>query len=203
MSYKILNLEIPIIQQQKIDMDKFNIFVEELRPHSIDGYVPFEIMYNRIQKVFYELNILEMKFLIDYVEKLIDATKEENYVYLKYDLMTKYVDRRWTYIKSNKWNELKIRDAIVDQFDNLFGDYEFIAKEHFLNGEGRIDILAQDKESQRTIIIEVKKKDNDPNSQLLRYARHFNNPILIAVIEELPKRMLSNIQYYKLNYTAS
>jgi hypothetical protein len=94
-------------------------------------------------------------------------------------------------------NEKKYHSFIVDNFYQIFVDYEFIKNEFALSGEDRdrIDILAKEKSTGRPVIIELKLGDISAHKQLRSYAYHFDNPILINVSERLPRSMREGVIY--------
>jgi RecB family endonuclease NucS len=94
-------------------------------------------------------------------------------------------------------SEKELQDEIVKNFDLLFPEYTFIAKEYKIK-IGRVDILAKAKEDGRPVIIELKKGKANPTKQLLAYATEFANPVLIGVTEErLDYRVMhEDIKYF-------
>lgn len=94
--------------------------------------------------------------------------------------------------------EREMKAEIVNNFSSFFPDLELVGQEVNLKGIGRIDILA--KKGVRFVIIELKSGHRNPNIQLLAYAAHYNNPILVGITEaELnAEQKLDFIQYFTL-----
>lgn len=97
-----------------------------------------------------------------------------------------------------KFKEKQLQNNLLDNFCNAFPNYDLSGAEISVDGIGRIDILAEDKESKRPVIIELKIGSRNPNKQLLAYATKFKNPILIGITEtELnPEIKNKDILYY-------
>jgi RecB family endonuclease NucS len=103
--------------------------------------------------------------------------------YLKDSLLAEYVMRVYG-SPTNNLKEVDMSDYIVQNFNKIFPDYKFIKREEPVEPIGRIDILANDNITKRPVIIELKVKKKNPNTQLLAYGENFNNPILIGITEE-------------------
>ena len=92
--------------------------------------------------------------------------------------------------------EIKMRNEIIHNFSKIFPYYTFIAKEYSVPTIGKIDIIAKFKE--QYVIIEVKSKNQTPNTQLFAYSSAFINPILIGIngkpLSDSQKN--ENIKYY-------
>lgn len=109
-----------------------------------------------------------------------------------------------TSIKMNilayKHTEEYLQDYIIKNFDTIFPDYKFKAKEYYLKSKERIDILAEEKYTHRDVIIELKSfyEKRDTNKQLISYGKNFNNPILIGINHSGKK--LDNIIYMEVEH---
>lgn len=55
--------------------------------------------------------------------------------------------------------------------------------------------MAKEKNSNRDVIIEIKKYNANPNKQLLNYSKNFNKPILVCVSESIIKTQIKDIVY--------
>ena len=97
-----------------------------------------------------------------------------------------------------KFKEKQMQSSLLDNFCYAFPNYNLVGAEIPVDGIGRIDILAEDKESKRAVIIELKTGSHNPNTQLLAYATKYENPILIGITETRLSLKLknSNIIYY-------
>lgn len=72
---------------------------------------------------------------------------------------------------------------------------KFVGKEIMVNGVGKIDILAM--QGNRYFIIELKCGAKNPNTQLIAYAKNYENPILIGITEN---ELSSNQKIPKTEY---
>ena len=97
-------------------------------------------------------------------------------------------------IIEKSYTEANYQDDVINEFNNIFPDYKFIAKEYAIKN-GRIDILANCKNSNRPVIIELKLFDKNPAKQLFRYSKDFKNPILVALTENKVKNKVQGIIY--------
>ena len=77
----------------------------------------------------------------------------------------------------------QMQSSLLDNFCYAFPNYNLVGAEIPIDGIGRIDILAEDKESKQAVIIELKAGSHNPNTQLLAYATKHENPILIGITE--------------------
>jgi len=101
-------------------------------------------------------------------------------------------------IQERKANEGAYKKYLVDNFDSLFPSYKYLGQEIQVNKIGRIDILAECRDSGRTVIIELKIGSLNPNKQLIAYGSNYENPILIGITESpiSPHQRLSDILYF-------
>ena len=97
-----------------------------------------------------------------------------------------------------KFKEKQMQSSLLDNFCYAFPSYNLVGAEIPVDGIGRIDILAEDKESKQAVIIELKAGSRNPNTQLLAYATEYENPILIGIteIELNPSSRNNDIIYY-------
>lgn len=87
-------------------------------------------------------------------------------------------------LPNNKISEKEYHKYILDNFNQIFPNYTLQESEFKIEGVGRIDILAKDKNTKREVIIELKTKKQNPSKQLLAYSKDFENPILIGITEK-------------------
>ena len=99
--------------------------------------------------------------------------------------------------QSLKITEKEIKDNLIQNFNKIFPNWEFIKDEYCIENVGFIDILAKDKETNRYVIIEIKKDETNPNKQLLKYSKDFINPILVGITDMDKKKYKNNIIYFK------
>lgn len=102
-------------------------------------------------------------------------------------------------LEARKANEEKMKEEIVNNFNLIFPDYTFIECEKQVDGIGRIDIYALCGE--RSVIIELKTGNKNPNIQLIAYGSKFDNPILIGISEKEieDERKIEGISYFTLS----
>lgn len=93
-------------------------------------------------------------------------------------------------------SEKNYKDAIIAKWNQipLLSCYELVKPEFHIKG-GAIDILAKDVESNRDVLIELKKGNKSGHKQLHQYGFHFHNPILINISESKPKILIDGITY--------
>ena len=99
--------------------------------------------------------------------------------------------------QSLKITEKEIKDNLIQNFNKIVPNWEFIKDEYCIENVGFIDILAKDKETNRYVIIEIKKDETNPNKQLLKYSKDFINPILVGITDMDKKKYKNNIIYFK------
>ena len=97
--------------------------------------------------------------------------------------------------ESYNYCEKKMQTEIINNFSKLFPNMEFVGIDVLVKGIGRIDILA--KKDNRYVIMELKSGSKNPNTQLLAYANHYDDPILIGITEKEinDSQKLNNIEY--------
>jgi RecB family endonuclease NucS len=117
-------------------------------------------------------------------------------IYLKDSVMSERV-MRLLGTSNNDLKEKEMSDYIVDNFTKIFPNYTFVKREVPVEPIGRIDILAKDTNTDKPVIMELKIKKKNPNTQLLAYGKNYKNPILIGITEDEldKKKKLSNITY--------
>nr|DAX46294.1 MAG TPA: putative nuclease [Ackermannviridae sp.] len=159
-------------------------------------YNKFEEFFIEFSKIKIESNNLELKLLRKELNNPIYYTlyKSESLTYLKDILDIEIYYHNQTDRKENI-TEKQIQDYIIQNFNTIFPNYIFVGKEVCVNKIGKIDILAKDKETNRDVIIEIKKGEQNPNKQLLAYAKGYDNPILIGITNMDKKFYLDNIKY--------
>lgn len=95
-----------------------------------------------------------------------------------------------------KNSERDYQKIIVANFESVFPDLIYLEQEKVIPGLGRIDIFAQEKGG-RPAIIELKIGGKNPTQQLVAYASHFTDPLLIGITETeiSPKNQKTGIKY--------
>lgn len=145
----------------------------------------------------YDIEIITRHNLIKTKNYIID-----NLGFYSFDELSLYYYREiYSYeeskLKTSK-SEKQIQDYIIQNFNKIFPNYIFVGKEVCVNKIGKIDILAKDKKSKRDVIIEIKKGEQNPNKQLLAYAKGYDNPILVGITNMCGDLYLKGINYYTL-----
>jgi hypothetical protein len=93
--------------------------------------------------------------------------------------------------------EKQLQNMILANFKEVFPQYNLVGSEVLVEGIGRIDILAEEKSTKKSVIFELKTGSGNPNKQLIAYSSQFGDPILIG-ITEIPlndNMKLNNIAY--------
>ena len=141
------------------------------------------------------LDFDELKVLRDVVKTFAFEYGEDVIVYLADSITTEMVIP----CKSKdvrKSIEADMKKQIINNFKQIFPDFEFVASEKEIRRIGRIDIFAMS--NGKAVIIELKAGSKSPNSQLVAYGSKFEKPILIGItqypIEE--SRKLDGILYF-------
>lgn len=94
-----------------------------------------------------------------------------------------------------KESESEYEKRVINNFEKIFPNYEFIKNQVILEGGERIDILAKDKKSKKDVIIELKINSCNPKRQLMLYASYFEKPILVSLTKENCKNKHKEIIY--------
>lgn len=144
----------------------------------------FNEFFITVSKLKVEFNRTELKMLLNELDNIIYSVKfgNQEIAYLKDSV----VAERTLLCKSDdkrSFTEKEMQNSIVQNFTKIFPDYIFVSKEKVIQNVGRIDIFAIEKSTKRPVIIELKKGTKNPNTQLLAYSQHFDNPILIGITE--------------------
>lgn len=137
-----------------------------------------------------ELDILTIFNLINYIEYeckqnndfIIDSILKFSYGNYEYtclwDILNNYISK---FYNPEHKSHIEIQKDIIENFNIIFPNYEFVGKEISVKNIGKIDILAKDKKSKKDVIIEIKSNNQSPIQQLISYSYDFKNPILIAI----------------------
>lgn len=102
------------------------------------------------------------------------------------------------YIPQNGWHrkEADYAGLIVNGIADIFPEFASVKREAVFDGF-RIDIFAKMPAVGREVLCELKLGTQDPTPQLLKYAEHFEDPVLIGITEgELPQHRRSGDVYY-------
>lgn len=153
--------------------------------------------------------MLDKSYKIAVLEKKVDALKDacmrlaEASVFLPDEMMYSLNDTYEVYYKhfliqdGRKSTERKYQNHIIENFDKVFnGKYKYIGKEIIIKGVGRVDIMAECKETKRPVIIELKINGSNPTRQLLAYGTKYNNPILIGISDRKINNKHDEIIYH-------
>jgi hypothetical protein len=187
------------INEKTIDFDNIYSTIEVMRSkckEQGEKDVTFPIFYTTIHKAKIS-NSKDISAFIDMCSKLYSLTGDENYFYFRSDLMKDYVELSY---RETGYTERNLRDDLIKNFNDIFPYYEYIQKEYVINSRFKIDIFAKEKQTDKSVIIEIKKKDINPNDQLIKYSNYFEYPILISISEEPIKQKLNNVKYFVVNY---
>ena len=104
------------------------------------------------------------------------------------------------YSENRSITEKEIEFKIIKNFDKIaqFSGFKFIKNQKRLRHGDAIDIYAVEEETDRPVIIEIKKKNVSGHKQLRSYAVGFTNPLLINISEAEVATKRDDISYYTL-----
>lgn len=158
----------------------------------IDDFKEFFIEVSKL-KVCMEKD--ELKTLRTVVNKFVLKFGSEAIVYLM-DMIDSEMILPCKSLEIRKNVESEMKKQIADNFNEIFPKYSFVCCEKNVDGIGRIDIYAL--YGKRSVIIELKTGNKNPNLQLISYGSKFQNPILIGITEQKieEKRRNEKIIYY-------
>ena len=156
----------------------------------------FEDIFLYVSKRKFECSYEELKELQNWLRQFYGSKWHEAVVYLNDSLILESVhclEMR----NSTDYTESKMQKEISENFVSLFPGYHFV-KTEFSVPSGRIDILGEQEETGRPVIIELKMGKKNPTNQLLAYAHNFCDPILIGITQEEVdrNRLHENIIYF-------
>ncbi len=133
---------------------------------------------NRI--LFSGLNLLRDKFGDFYIDMLITEFAPSAYI----------PQKNWQH------KEVDYSRLLADGIEDIFPEFTEFKREAMFEGF-RVDLLAKVPASERYVLFELKTGVDDPTPQLLRYSKHFNDPILIGITEKsLPRHRECDQVYY-------
>lgn len=137
----------------------------------------------------------EIKDIKEWIEKNVICISSISKTYLLDELTFFMV---WMQ-KSQVAKEHSYVSEIIENFEAIFPDYEFIEKEKFFGDKiagGRADIFAKDKKTGKPAIIEVKLGNVNPARQLKKYRRYYGkDAILVALTQKECKNKQRGIVY--------
>jgi len=189
--------------EEIINKEVFDIMLKQMEDDMKVGIntTTFEYVYSLVQNIRYNRSILlnspTVRHVYNFLKVLYENSGDNKYHYFAQDVFQDYVDLKKMEVD---YPERKIKEYIIENFNEIFFNYKFIKSEYHINNENFIDILAENKLTKHKVIIEIKKSKNNPNPQLIRYGKHFENPELVAISEEPIKTQLDNVQYYLVEY---
>ena len=146
----------------------------------------FNEFFVAVSKLKVELGKAELKMLSNELDNIIYSEKfgNQEMVYLKDSVIAERTLPCKSY-NQREFTEKEMQNYIVKNFVKIFPNYIFVTKEKVVPNVGRIDIFAVEKSTRRAVIIELKKGAKSPNTQLLAYSQHFDNPVLIGITENI------------------
>ena len=146
----------------------------------------FNEFFVAVSKLKVELGKAELKMLSNELDNIIYSEKfgNQEMVYLKDSVIAERTLPCKSY-NQREFTEKEMQNYIVKNFVKIFPNYIFVTKEKVVPNVGRIDIFAVEKSTRRAVIIELKKGAKNPNTQLLAYSQHFDNPVLIGSTENI------------------
>lgn len=161
---------------------------------SIDNFKDFFV---EVSKMKVSMEMEGLKTLIAVTRSYAYKFGAESIAYLTDSISTEMV-LPFKILDTRKSSEKKMKEQIVNNFNSIFPKFSFVCCEKQVDGIGRIDIYALHEE--RSVIIELKTGNKNPNSQLIAYGSKFENPILIGIteLEISGEKKIKGITYYTL-----
>lgn len=155
----------------------------------------FKDFFLDVSKMKISMEFEELKILQKVVKSFDYKFGVDAVIYLSDSISTEMV-LPFNSLESRKASEKEMKYQIVNNFNSIFPDYTFVCCEKQVGGIGRIDIYALYKD--RSVIIELKTGNKNPNTQLLAYGSKFENPILIGITEQdiSDERKVEGITYF-------
>ena len=155
----------------------------------------FKDFFLDVSKMKISMEFEELKILQKVVKSFDYKFGVDAVIYLSDSISTEMV-LPFNSLEARKASEKEMKDQIVNNFNSIFPDYTFVCCEKQVGGIGRIDIYALYKD--RSVIIELKTGNKNPNTQLLAYGSKFENPILIGITEQdiSDERKVEGITYF-------
>lgn len=155
----------------------------------------FKDFFLDVSKMKISMEFEELKILQKVVKSFDYKFGVDAVIYLSDSISTEMV-LPFNSLEARKASEKEMKYQIVNNFNSIFPDYTFVCCEKQVGGIGRIDIYALYKD--RSVIIELKTGNKNPNAQLLAYGSKFENPILIGITEQdiSDERKVEGITYF-------
>lgn len=115
-------------------------------------------------------------------------------------LITEFAFAAYIPLDDRQRKETDFAKLVADGLADIFPEFTFIKREAAFDNF-RVDLLAKMPASNRDVLFELKLGAEDPTPQLLKYASHFRNPILIGITEKRlpPQQKCENVHY--ITYT--
>lgn len=182
------------------DIDKEYIWLEDIKNiNDLESYI------NTLIKIYLKMsNAIEYIEFLGIIKRLNEVIQSElpsinNDLFKNIEILfiMHYVLGNDVLRQSLNITEKEIKDKLIQNFNKIFPNWEYIKDEYYIENVGFIDILAKDKETNRYVIIEIKKDETNPNKQLLKYSKDFINPILVGITDMDKKKYKNNIIYFK------
>lgn len=155
----------------------------------------FKEFFIEVSKMKISMEFEELKILQKVVKSFNFKFGNDAVIYLS-DSISAEIALPFNSLEARKASEQEMKEQIVNNFNSIFPDYTFVCCEKQVGGIGRIDIYAL--YGDRSVIIELKTGNKNPNTQLLAYGSKFENPILIGITEQdiSDERKIEGITYF-------
>lgn len=101
-------------------------------------------------------------------------------------------------VRNKGTSEYELESELVNKFNSIhqFNKYSYVCRQFKLKSLDRIDVLCSEKDTDRPVIMELKKGDTSAHRQLRSYAVEFDNPVLINISEKMPRNLRDDILYF-------
>ena len=163
----------------------------------LSAFNDFKDFFIEVSKMKLSMDVKELKLLRTVVDVFSYKFGTEAIVYLTDSIDFEIVFSKHT--SERKLNEEKMKEEVISNFNLIFPYYKFISCEKQVDGVGKIDIYAL--YGERSVIIELKTGNKNPNTQLIAYGSQFENPILIGITEKEinSKKKIDGIFYFTMS----
>ena len=87
---------------------------------------------------------------------------------------------------------------VTEEFAKIFPDYDFIKSEYVLPDRGKVDIYAEEKDTGRPVLIELKIGNKSGHHQLRSYNFNFDNKAILINLSSKPvslEKRVEGIEY--------
>lgn len=180
------------IMDQKYYIEFLKDFNNISKKHSFD----FGKICEAAIKHYHQHNIYELYSIVMFLNKIASISGNVNFTKLG-NMLLNSID-----VTINQEQEIELN--IVENFSNIFTDYNLIKRQYPIrvnkNVIYHIDMLAEDKVSHQKIIMELKRNSISTESQLHKYQKFIPSAKLVSINRGLPQKIYPYIEYWNYDY---